>query len=305
MTLDFVEAMRPERIVVIDPGNPPAADLPRLRDRNPIVIQRHAWRKNPTLIADTIRGFRTVIGFETWYSRCFHRVARELGVRSVLLPMWECSPRNETADHYVNVTDQDQFFYPAGVRQDWPVADSCVRTRRTEWPPRRFVHLAGNGGSHARNNTHFVMEAAKYLEGTGAELVVRSQDPKPFEGRGVTVEGEIADRADLFDGMDVLVFPTGIQGLALPLNEAAANCIPCIVPDLPQWRDWPYRVPVHRYDRVKVALRFEMARPNVEGLGALMRRMALGLEPRKLPPAGGTWRVFREWWAGQSFGGRK
>lgn len=175
--------------------------------------------------------------------------------------------------------------------------------REINWPPKRFLHLAGNA-SHNRDGTLEVLKAARYLAGTGATITVRHAFPmnalvghetltteeKLGTEANVDFVGRTADRAEMFAGHDVLLCPRRLPGHSLPVNEATGAGLPCVVNDLPDNARWPYRVPCEADGFMAFGARRERTYgANVTVLGTLLRRMARGEEPLLPCPRLPTW----------------
>lgn len=281
MTRDFVDCVGCDKCVVIDMQNGRAVD-PNVGE-----VRRLPFRDLESLL----KGFDLVVGFETFYDRNLVRTARDLGIRTVLFPMWEWTPECDAeADVLIALSEQDARLYPRAVRMDWMVRP---REREPQWPPKKFLHLAGNA-MHDRDNTYATLKAASYLEGTGATLTVVCSWPLP-ENKAVVVP-PLPKHTDLYNGFDCLVQPRGLPGHSLPIHEATGAGLPCIVLALQEWGRWPYALqPLNTRP-------FRARRPTVchtadpESIGKLMRSMALGeIEYLAGPPLPG-YEAFRARW---------
>jgi hypothetical protein len=200
-------------------------------------------------------------------------------------------------------------FESAGRINEWCMSQPCGRCngtgfhRELSWPPKTFVHLAGNS-SHNREGTREVLLAAHYLEGTGARLRVHSSFPLTSFPHWEDVDwaGPTENRADLFAGCDCLVQPRRLPGHSLPINEATGEGIPCVVLDIPDFKHYPYRVKAIPDGQFRARGLHDCWRADVDELGDKMRSMALGRaagHPNgythpKLP----TWAEFKAQWEG-------
>jgi hypothetical protein len=114
----------------------------------------------------------------------------------------------------------------------------------------------------------------------------------------VEFAGGVESRTDLLKDCDCLVQPRRLPGHSLPINEATGEGIPCIVLDLPDWKDYPYRVK----SVLDTPQRFgtyngPMVKADVEVLGQLMRSMTEGKDCQShLMPKLPTWEEFKVQW---------
>lgn len=339
MTEEFCAAMDPDKVIVVDCDNGRTVDASRIA--NAKVVKRRAFSP-----ADELKGASVVVGFETFYHNAVPEIGRHLdfNFKTVLFPMWEWSSHSqvEGSSLLVCLSETDRQWagcrpmpYGFYVRYDWPASpflkakcrvcngagindhgypfSPCDRCpiRKILWPPKTFVHLAGNA-AHNRDGTREVIQAARYLRGTGARLRLHASFTIPPEwsinGDVVELAGPCTDRRDLFDGADCLVCPRRIGGHSLPINEATGEGIPCIVPDLPDWAAFPYRVKMVRDGTFGAARRVDAWRVDVQELGLFMRAMALGYAvtsdptlnvslPQTPCPKLPTWDKFKTEWA--------
>ena len=211
-------------------------------------------------------GYRWIVFFESSYNVLWHDAAKLLGANMLGFPMWECSPPwFKDCDLIVATSPMESEHYPDSIRLEWPIdtaplAPGAFPTR----PARRLLHNRGNGGIHDRNCTAAILAATRGLYKSEALLTVRALEmPKvmpSFEGSAVRFEPPTADRRGLYANADLLVHPYRFDGLSLPIREAAACGLPCIVPDFPTYRDWPasLRCPMKRVGRFLSPAGFEV-----------------------------------------------
>jgi hypothetical protein len=154
------------------------------------------------------------------------------GVRTVLMPMYECMPRQlpYQPDAFLNPSLLDQAYYPAGHYLPVPVQGVPWRLRTRADV---FVHNAGNGGLNGRNGTRELYQALPLLK-KPTRLVLRYQErpieelptyPTTVKIGQATVQclpGTIPQE-DLYTVGDVFVFPEKFNGLSLPMQEAYAS----------------------------------------------------------------------------------
>lgn len=199
------------------------------------------------------------LAFETPFDWGIFRRCREMGKKSYLLCMHECSPVTFPCQPDVllcpSLLDLQEFSglvsAPPFYRIDEYKRPTCYFTpvpisADVQWRQRYraevFIHNAGWGSFRDRNGTQALLDAWKYVK-SPANLILRSQkpiDPKMIVNlRGVDhgfgVIERTGGRIDLRIGTlprermcgadsegDVFIFPERFNGLSLPLQEARA-----------------------------------------------------------------------------------
>lgn len=163
--------------------------------------------------------------FETPFNWNLISICKELGVKTVLMPMYECMPRELPAqpDLFINPSLLDQRYYPSGkfipipVNRPWKLREHALT----------FVHNAGHGGLKGRNGTQELINAIPLVK-SPASFIIRCQDPNNIfselqdDSRVKVVTGTIPSD-QLYDEGDVFLFPEKFNGLSLPLQEAYAS----------------------------------------------------------------------------------
>lgn len=171
------------------------------------------------LVKEFCREMDLMLFFETPFDWSLIEFCKSVGVKTALMPMFECMPKSHPkADITLCPSLLDKQYYPDGVFIPVPV-DFTWKERSTALT---FVHNAGHGGLKGRNGTVELLAAMTYVK-SPLKLVVRSQSkelssPDPriiFEGR--------VPQSDLYAAGDVFVFPEKFNGLSLPLQEAYAS----------------------------------------------------------------------------------
>lgn len=174
------------------------------------------------------RQMDVMLFFETPFVWELIPFCRERGIKTVIIPMYECMPRQlpYQPDFFINpsLLDQQYFpdrsmFIPVPVRAEW-------RQRATATT---FVHNAGHGGLKGRNGTSELIEAWHYIK-SPAKLILRAQTTD-YEIRSVTsLAGHELDYRhgtwgpeEIYREGDVFIFPEKFNGLSLPLQEAFAS----------------------------------------------------------------------------------
>jgi hypothetical protein len=170
--------------------------------------------------------------FETPFDWQLIEWCRNIGVKTVIMPMHECMPAKLPAvpDLMLCPSALDYHCYKYGpcpaLFLPVPASDKVTwreRTRAYEW-----VHNAGHGGLRGRNGTKEVVEAWWYVK-SPALLHVRSQSNYDEDigrytsiDRRITYEVGTIPEDRLYSTGDVFIFPEKFNGLSLPLQEAHA-----------------------------------------------------------------------------------
>lgn len=155
---------------------------------------------------------------EAWDWKVILR-AREKGIKTVLMPMYECTrhPLPYQPDVIINPSLLDQQYYPDGTFIPVPVKVEHRIRHKAEV----FVHNAGNGGLGGRNGTKELLEAMEWVK-SPIKLIVRSQVPIK-QINDPRIEYRIGTFDDIWSEGDVFIFPEKFNGLSLPMQEAFAS----------------------------------------------------------------------------------
>lgn len=192
-----------------------------------VSIHHHTSRKNhPEWYASNVSHETllaqcdTLIFFETPFDWKIIPRARQLGIKTILIPMYECTrfPFIYEPDEVWSPSALDHEFYGGkSTRQIQIPVDIKWKLRKKA---RVFVHNAGNGGLGGRNGTKEVIEAFKLIK-SEARLILRSQVPIKCDQPNIEVK--IGTFDDIWSEGDVFIFPEKFNGLSLPLQEAFAS----------------------------------------------------------------------------------
>jgi hypothetical protein len=217
-------------------------------------------------------GMDAMLFFETPFEWSLINHCRDNGVRTYLMPMFECEHARLPAqpDRFINPSLLDQQYYPQGVFIPVPVHGIPVRARtRAEV----FLHNAGHGGLKGRNGTAELVEAMRHVK-SGAKLVIRMQEPN----RQYWAAGGLQDASEKPKNLpgnielqvgtlpyeklwenggehDVFIFPEKFNGLSLPLQEARAAGMLVMCGDRFPMNTWLPRsplIPVAGYRKTRI-----------------------------------------------------
>lgn len=194
---------------------------------------------------------------EVWHWKLIP-MARERGVRTALMPMYECTrnPLPYQPDTIIAPSRLDQNAYPGSTFIPVPVEVPWKLRERAKI----FVHNAGNGGLGGRNGTREVLAAWQYVK-SSAKLILRSQVPVQAVA-DPRIDVRVGQFEDIWSEGDVFIFPEKFNGLSLPLQEAyAAGMLVMAGRRFPMdtWLPKEPLIPVARYTTERIAREFQSA----------------------------------------------
>lgn len=222
----------------------------------------YEWYKGHVNRETLLEKCDTLIFFETPFDWKIIVQAREKGIKTILIPMYECTryPFPYQPDEIWCPSDLDYKFYT-------DKGEVCKKIQipvDVKWKLREkarvFVHNAGNGGLGGRNGTRELLEAIKYVKNP-IKLVVRSQIDikKVIDPR---IEYQIGTMDNIWEKGDVFVFPEKFNGLSLPLQEAFASGMLVMCGDrfpMTEWLPNKPMIPVKGFTRERIAVEFNSA----------------------------------------------
>lgn len=201
----------------------------------------------------------SIVFFENPFYWKLIPMAREKGVKTVLIPMYECTPYPlfYEPDLILTPSSLDKQYYPNSIQITVPV-DVPWKLRKKA---RIFVTNNGNGGLGGRNGTKEVLEAMQYVK-SPIKLIVRSQVPLGrTEDPRVEIQGTI-EKSELWATGDVFLFPEKFNGLSLPVQEAYASGMAVMCGDRFPFNEWLPKemlIPVSGYKKERIAVEFDSA----------------------------------------------
>lgn len=237
-----------------------------------VSIHKHTSRANhfgwyPDSVSEEelLKQCDILIFFETPFNWKIIPRARQLGIKTILIPMYECTqyPFPYQPDEIWCPSELDYKFY----QDKGEVCQKIQIPVDIKWKLRSqakvFVHNAGNGGLGGRNGTKELLEAMKYVK-SPIKLIIRSQIP--IDNPMIKIDPRIDVRVGQFDDIwqegDVFVFPEKFNGLSLPLQEAFASGMLIIAGDRFPMNEWLPKqplIPVSRYHKERISVEFECA----------------------------------------------
>lgn len=245
---------------------------------------------------------------------------RERGVKTILCPMYEWSPRRPPAlpDLLACPSKLDvEIFAAADAWKCIPSDFLPIPVRTDLWQQRttacRFLHNAGNVGHREHKGTRELLRAIPHIT-TPLSLTIRAQDgaalqkvldsvslPERSGGRA-SVRFEVGERPyeSLWEDYDVLVAPEKLNGLSLPLQEARAAGMLVMTSDRFPHNDWLPReplIPVAGYHKACVTpnyLEFDEAEVRPEHVARTMDNW-YGRDIAEYSQGGREWAESHSW----------
>lgn len=242
-------------------------------------INHRDWYPGSAVVAtidQLIEECDTIFAIETFFDWKTIIKAREKGKKTVLMPMYECTPNPlpYVPDVILAPSLLDLDYYPNAKLVTVPV-DVPSRIRRKA---KVFVHNAGNGGLGGRNGTRELLEALQHVK-SPIKLILRVQNQKLLEDLPSALKQQIEedDRIevrigtfdDIWDEGDVFIFPEKFNGLSLPIQEAFASGMLVMATDRHPFNKWlPQEplLPVDNYKTERLAVEFQIAQLSPEAI---------------------------------------
>ena len=195
-------------------------------------------RENPSdeKIKQFLKGLDILLTIETPYNWNIYKLAKEMGVKTILIPMYEFTDTRRELDYvdlfmadsriaYDKCPESRRVFIPCPVNRD--VLPFKLRTKANV-----FLHNAGHGGMMGRNGTTELIKAMYYVK-SDVKLIINSQYPLEADNPEITVNiGNFKNYWDLWDYGDVFILPCRFGGNFLPFNEAASCGMPVMTTDM-------------------------------------------------------------------------
>lgn len=208
---------------------------------------------NGPVVAEFLRKIDVLLQFETPFDWTFIDLCRKCGVKTVLVPMYECTPKVMPAkfDKIICPSLLDCEYFPNSPFLQIPCPPVKWEQRTVA---KKFLHSAGNIGLRNHKGTDLLLEAMRYVK-SNIDLTVRAQDSSGLnkiirEIRGIGTDKRITfdvkDYAwnDLYQGFDVLIAPERRNGLSLPLMEGRGSGMLVVTSDIFPHNTWLPKEPL-------------------------------------------------------------
>lgn len=212
---------------------------------------------------DLLAGIKTLILFETPFDWKIIPRARAMGIKVVLMPMYECTryPFPYQPDLLLCPSMLDLRFYKSKGENCKLVTVPHDIPFRLRHRARVFVHNAGNGGLGGRNGTRELLLAMEHVK-SPIKLIVRSQVPIASPVKDSRIEYRIGQQENIWKEGDVFVFPEKFNGLSLPLQEACAAGMMVMCGErfpMTEWLPNEPMIPVKGYHEESISTFFQCA----------------------------------------------
>lgn len=229
--------------------------------------------KNPIIVYDNIsddelkqylKGLDVLFTIETPYNPNTYKIAREMGVKTVLRVNYEWLRKfkyppdlyiSPSLYHFNDIPDPVKYV-PFPINRD--VLPFKLRKRAM-----KFIHIAGNmKAGYDRNGTELFLQAIPLIK-SNIEIIIKSQ--VPIECGDPRVRVDVCDYEnywDIWEDADVYVSPRRYAGQSLPLNEAMSRGMAIIMTDMePQNEFLPtiFTIPVKCKRPLMIAKEIEIA----------------------------------------------
>lgn len=263
-TLEFFEAMQPEKTVVVD-----ISMLERIPDRrmkqyperyntndvNQIVTIIYGI-PNEYDIRQFLEGLDVVFIAESAYNMNFYQIAKQMGVKTAVQynyeffdwykgSMWHNScPDLFIAPSSWHYEDVDELCKEKGIKHVYlhcPVNRDKIERRYLN-SATTFVHVAGRPAALDRNGTYTFLKALAlapddlrgrvYTQDRDLMNEIKSEYPS------VDVKFNVPDYTEIYKKGSVLVLPRKYGGNCLPMNEALAAGMPVVMTKIPPQVDF-------------------------------------------------------------------
>jgi glycosyltransferase involved in cell wall biosynthesis len=184
-----------------------------------------------------LKDIDVVLAFETPYNWNVFSMAKERGIKTVLIPMYEWTEENPPIhpDLYLcpSLMEYDIYkFYPTRCEYIQNPIDRKVFKFKQREKAHTFLFNNGHGGTGGRNGLAFLLKAIPLVK-SDVKFIINSQVqiPEITDPRVEVRLGDVKKRTELFDG-DVLLFPRMFGALSLPTWEALSCGMPVLSTNL-------------------------------------------------------------------------
>ena len=233
------------------------------------LIQKHSsYIEHPEWYPNRVKTYDELLDkcseiwfFETPFEWRYIIKARERGVKTVLVAMYECtqSPLPYYPDVILGGSVLETEFFGA-KHINVPVPDEIQWKKRTS--ANVFIHNSGHGGLHGRNGTKELLQAMEFVK-SPIKLIIRTQFDT-FKTNDPRVEIRVGDFPydTLFSEGDVFVYPDKFGGSCLPLQEAFASGMMIMASNRHPSNLWlPNEplIPIQGYSKLRIYRDFDAA----------------------------------------------
>ncbi len=238
------------------------ANYPTHREWYPSATEINIRPFNTQKAMEFCKDMDVMLFFETPFDWSLIPYCRSVGVKTFMMPMYECMPKvlPYIPDRYICPSLLDLQYYPD--RSEFiPVPVDNITWRLREHA-KVFVHNAGHGGLRNRNGTGELLDAMKYIRAP-IRLILRSQKRLQWSVDDPRIELRVGtvSRSELYAEGDVFIFPEKFNGLSLPLQEAMASGMLVMAGNrfpINTWIPNHWLIPIKEYQKASVSGRCNM-----------------------------------------------
>jgi glycosyltransferase involved in cell wall biosynthesis len=223
-------------------------------DDHPVDGQSEQWLPKDAsfdLVRSRLSGLKGIIFFErpAWHPEIL-RLAHEMGVFTVCIPMWEWFPGKAPEWQYCSLfacpsrfTEQIvcSYGFTNTAQITWPVDLGKLPERKVSGPARHFIHNAGLVDHDDRKGTRDTIKAFSRLSRRDVKLTVRLQKEvplPPMDDRVEVIIGNFSHPSQLYATGDICVQPSKMEGIGFMVLEPACVGLPVITTDYPPMNEF-------------------------------------------------------------------
>ncbi len=257
---EFIDHVKPDKVMAIKIGD---MEQDERRFPDATVIDGIPSEND---IRRFLKGVDVLFSIETFYSPEMVRIARQMGVRTVLRINYEWYEESMRPDLIITPTLYNWENIPdPKVYIPFPINRSVLPFKERK-VAKTFLHIAGNmRAGYDRNGTRTFLDAIPLVKNKNIKFIIKSQ--VPINGiNDARAQVIVNDYEHYWENWqteaDVYVSPRRYAGQSLPLNEAMSRGVVPIMPKIsPQQAFLPTAllIDVHETDIIKVKTDIEIA----------------------------------------------
>jgi len=166
-----------------------------------------------------------ILSIETFYTWGIVPLAKEVGIKTVLITMLEMTPEIIPAkpDLFIcpslldyRVISEPKTYLPIPLN-----AEKLVWRKRTK--AKVFIHPASHGGMSGRKGTNLLLEAMGYVKSDIKLIIYTWKDISSQNEKVIIKKINFENYWQIWREADVLVYPQDYNGICLPVQEAFAS----------------------------------------------------------------------------------
>jgi len=192
-----------------------------------------------------LKDLDVLLAIETPYNWIAFLLAKQKGVKTVLIPMFEGN--DKPLDFYPDLIacpsmlDYESF---RGEPSRLELIPLPVNRERVKYKKRTkamtFLHNMGHGGLHGRTGTQRLLEAIPLVKNQNIKFFINSQVDFNYsrDPRLKVNVGNIRNYWDLWNEGDVFILPAKFGMISMPVQEALAAGMPVLTADIFPFKGW-------------------------------------------------------------------